>query len=101
MAADSFNDGLLDVLFFADLIKLDLLSYVFQGVGTGVPEDPRIQHYHVRRVDIDTHPAMPVMADGSPLGEGLVRIEVRRGALAVMVGLPAPAALPEQGRVAE
>ena len=57
--ADSFNDGLLDVLFFADLSKLDLLGYVFQGVGTGGPEDPRIQHYHVRRVDIDTHPAMP------------------------------------------
>ena len=32
--ADSFNDGLLDVLFFADLSKLDLLGYVFQGVGT-------------------------------------------------------------------
>jgi diacylglycerol kinase family enzyme len=99
--ADSFNDGLLDVLFFADLSKLDLLSYVFQGVGTGAPEDSRIQHYHVRRVDIDTHPPMPVMADGSPLGEGLVRIEVRRRALAVMVGSLVPEALPEQGRVAE
>ena len=64
-AADSFNDGLLDVLFFADLSKLDLLGYVFQGVGTGGPEDPRIQHYRVRRVEIDTHPAMPVMADGN------------------------------------
>ena len=85
-SAASFKDGLLDVLFFADLSKLDLLGYVFQGVGVGKPEDPRIQHFHVRRVDIDTHPAMPVMADGTALGEGLVRIEVRRHALAVMVG---------------
>jgi len=82
----SFKDGLLDVLFFADLSKLDLLGYVFRGVGVGKPEDARIQHFHVRRVDIDTHPAMPVMADGTALGEGLVHIEVRRRVLAVMVG---------------
>jgi diacylglycerol kinase family enzyme len=86
----SFKDGLLDVLFFADLSKLDLLGYVFQGVGEGKPEDPRIQHFHVRRVDIDTHPAMPVMTDGTALGEGRVRIEVRRRVLATMVGQPAP-----------
>ena len=99
-SAASFKDGLLDVLFFADLSKLDLLGYVFQGVGEGKPEDPRIQHFHVRRVEIDTHPAMPVMADGTALGEGLVRIEVRRHALAVMVGQPAPAVIAaEHGRV--
>ena len=94
-SAASFNDGLLDVLFFADLSKLDLLGYVFQGVGVGNPEDERIQHYHVHRVDISTHPAMPVMADGSALGEGLVRIEVRRHVLAVMVGKSAPASRPK------
>jgi len=88
----SFKDGLLDVLFFADLSKLDLLGYILQGVGVGKPEDPRIQHFRVRKVDIDTHPAMPVMADGNALGEGLVRIEVRRRALAVMVG-------PEPGEI--
>jgi diacylglycerol kinase family enzyme len=87
---DSFKDGLLDVLFFADLNKLELLGYILQGVGEGKPEDSRIQHFHVRRVDIDTHPAMPVMADGSALGEGLVHIEVRRHALAVMVSEPVP-----------
>ena len=91
----SFNDGLLDVLFFADLSKLDLLAYVFQGVGTGKSEDPRIQHYHVRRLEIDTQPAMPIMADGDALGEGRVRIEVRRRVLAVMVGKSAPEAAPE------
>ena len=94
-SAASFSDGLLDVLFFADLSKLELLGYVFQGVGVGKPEDPRIQHYHVRRVEIDTHPAMPVMADGTALGEGLVRIEVRRHALAVMVSQPVPETHPE------
>lgn len=82
----SFKDGLLDVLFFADLSKLDLLGYILQGVGVGKPEDQRIQHFRVRKVEIDTHPAMPVMADGNALGAGLVRIEMRRRVLAVMVG---------------
>ena len=91
--AASFDDGLLDVLFFADLSKLDLLGYVFEGVGTSKSEDPRIQHYHVRRVDIDTQPAMAIMADGDALGEGQVRIEVRRRVLAVMIAEPAPEAL--------
>lgn len=100
-SAASFSDGLLDVLFFADLSKLDLLAYVFQGVGVGKPEDPRIQHFHVRRVDIDTHPAMPVMADGTALGEGLVSIKVRRRVLAVMVGSPAPEALPGPALIAK
>jgi diacylglycerol kinase family enzyme len=82
----AFKDGLLDVLFFADLNKLELLGYILQGVGEGYPEDQRIQHYHVRRIEIETHPSMPVMADGNPLGEGLVRIEVQRRVLAVMAG---------------
>jgi diacylglycerol kinase (ATP) len=95
----SFKDGLLDVLFFSDLSKLQLLGYVLQRVGENHPEDSRIQHFHVRRVDIDTHPAMPVMADGSALGEGLVRIEVRRRVLAVMAGPAMSEVLPESGEI--
>jgi diacylglycerol kinase family enzyme len=91
----AYKDGLLDVLFFADLSKLDLLSYVVQGVGDGKPEDPRIQHYHVRRIDIETHPDMPVMVDGRPIGEGPVHIEVLHHALTVMVAAPTPVPQPE------
>ena len=68
--AVSFDDGLLDVMLFTDLSKLELLGYAAQKVVGGAPEDPRIQHFQVRRVDIDTHPAMPVMADGLELGAG-------------------------------
>jgi diacylglycerol kinase family enzyme len=89
-SAASFQDGLLDVLFFADLSKLDLLGYVFQGVGVGKAEDPRIQHFHVRKVDIDTQPAMEVMLDGVPFGSGRLKIEVKRHILAVMVAQPTP-----------
>ena len=94
-SAASFRDGLLDVLFFADLTKMELLGYVYHGVGSGESEDPRIQHYLARRVDIDTQPAMPIMTDGNALGEGRVRIEVRRRVLTVMVGKPAPETAPE------
>lgn len=82
---DSFNDGLLDVLFFADLSKLDILGYVIKGRGTNDTKDPRIQHYQVCKVMINTKPNMPVMADGISMGEGLVQIEVRRKGLTVMV----------------
>jgi len=81
----SFQDGLMDVLFFADLSKLELLGYVLQGVGEGKMEDARIQHFHVRKIEIETHPVMPVMVDGIALGKGRVTIEVRRRELAVMV----------------
>jgi len=85
----SINDGLLDVILFADLSKMDLLGYAAQAAGAGDgTEDERIQHYHVRRVKIITDPAMPVMADGLAMGEGTVCISVKRHALAVMV--PAP-----------
>ncbi len=85
-AARAFEDGLLDVLLFTDLSKMELLGYAAQKVIGGGLEDPRIQHFQARRVDIDTQPAMPVMADGLELGDGPLHISVQRHALAVMVG---------------
>ncbi|MCX6027862.1 MAG: diacylglycerol kinase family protein [Chloroflexi bacterium] len=98
-AAAAFNDGLLDVLLFTDLSKMELLGYAAQKVVGGGPEDPRIQHFQARRVDMDTHPAMPVMADGLELGEGPLHISVQRRALAVMVGRSVPEALPGPGEM--
>ena len=86
-APDAYQDGLLDVLFFADLNKVDLIGYVLKGPGTSKQEDPRIQHFRVRRVEIHTDPAMPIMADGIDIGEGSVRIEVQKHALNVMIAL--------------
>lgn len=91
----SINDGLLDVLLFADLSKMDLLGYAVQIARTrGGVGDERIQHYHVRRVDVETNPAMPVMADGLALGEGPLHISVQRRVLAVMAVKPASAVMP-------
>lgn len=81
----AFNDGLLDILFFAEVSKLDLVGYALKGTGIEAQEDPRIQHFRVRRVNIDTNPVMPVMADGIALGEGHLSIVVQKLALTVMV----------------
>ncbi len=100
-APDAFTDGLLDVSFFADLSKLDLIGYILNEPGTETQEDPRIQHFCVRSLVIETTPAMPVMADGIALGEGSVRIEVRRQALTVMVGPEDVKGLKESGESLE
>ncbi len=86
----SLSDGLLDVTVFANLSKLDLISYAVQVVG-GVPEDPRIQRYRAASLEVHTVPPMPVLVDGFPLEEGPLRIDVQRRALSVMIGGLEPA----------
>jgi len=84
----SYRDGLLDVMFFSNLTKLDIIGYVIKGTGTNVEEDPRIQHFHVKKIAIETDPPMPVMVDGIKLGDGSVHIEVKKLALNVIIGDP-------------
>ena len=100
-AAAAFKDGLLDVLLFTDLSKINLLGYAAQKILGGGTEDPRIQHFQARRVDVDTQPAMPVLADGLEMGEGPLHITVQRHALAVMVGESASDAAPGSGEISE
>lgn len=85
---DSFNDGMLDVSFFPDISKLDILGYMIKEPGTDISEDQKIQRFRARLIEIETSPVMAVMADGNPLGEGAVRIEVRPGAVNIIVGAP-------------
>lgn len=82
--AAACDDGLLDVLVFANLTLLDLVGYAVLAAG-GATEDPRVQHYHARRVEIDTHPPMPVLADGFTLGSSPLTISTKHQALTVMV----------------
>jgi diacylglycerol kinase family enzyme len=86
------TDGLLDVLIFSNLSKMELLSHAMNQLsGGGGNEDERIQHYQARSLSITTTPPMPVVADGNLLGEGPLYIKLRRHALTVMAGAsPAP-----------
>ena len=86
------DDGLLDLVVYAELSKLDLLGSVIQA-ATGGAEDPRIRRYKVRRVVVETNPPMPVVVDGFPFGEGgSLRLSVRRRALNVIAAPEAPVA---------
>ena len=82
---DSFEDGLLDVLLFADQSKLDLIRHAIKSPGTDFERDPRIQHYRARSIAIDTVPPMPIMADGIKIGEGSAKIDIQKRALTVLV----------------
>lgn len=84
----AFKDGLLDVLVFSEMTKINLLSHAIKGTNLYDLDDPRVQHYHVRAVDIATFPSMPVMADGEALGECPIHIEVQHHTLAVMTPPP-------------
>jgi diacylglycerol kinase (ATP) len=77
------RDGWLDVLVFADLSKLQVLSTVVQMVSAGW-EDPRIQRYRVKQIQIFTEPDLPVLADGVIVGEGSLTITIQRRALTVI-----------------
>lgn len=84
--AASFQDGLLDLILFADIPKIGLMKVAITGPSTKTAEDPRIHHFPVRSADIITDPAMPVMADGKMLGEaGHVHMEIQSLALSVML----------------
>ncbi len=99
----SLEDGLLELVVFADLSKLDLLGTALQVV-TGGAEDRRIRRYQVRQAVIETRPPMPVVVDGFPFeAAGPLRLSVRRRALNVIAGpelrgggLPAQTAPPGQ-----
>ena len=82
---DTVKDGLLDVILFGGVSKFDLVGYALSGPNDLSKGDPRIQHFRVRSAEIETEPAMHVMADGVTLGEGPVRVGVQKLALTVMV----------------
>jgi diacylglycerol kinase (ATP) len=77
------DDGLLDVLVFNDQSKLEILANMIQMAGEGW-EEPDIERYQVKRVEITTDPPLPVMTDGFALGEGSVKISVQQCALTIM-----------------
>jgi diacylglycerol kinase (ATP) len=85
----SYEDGRLDVLVYSHVGKLDLIEYAVQEMAGAFPDDPRIQRYQVKSVDVHTIPEMPVMADGVMLGNGALNVTIRRHSLAVMAGVKA------------
>jgi len=94
-AKASYRDGLMDVLYLADLNKLELLRYVFLEIGLDKPEDPRIQHFRARKIVISTRPEMNVLVDGNDFALSPVTIEVLRHSLNAIVN-PSTQVIPDK-----
>jgi diacylglycerol kinase (ATP) len=82
----SFQDGHLDAFTFAEMSKLNMISYAVFSRG-GLVEDAGIKHYRADHATIVSKPPMPVLADGILLGRGSLSVHVHRRALAVIVGV--------------
>lgn len=80
----AYDDGLFNVLVYSNMNKMDLIEYAVQQVAGGIPEDPRVKHYHASYIRIHTNPSMPVMADGFMIGEGALTVRAVPSSLVVM-----------------
>jgi diacylglycerol kinase (ATP) len=79
----SCQDGLLDVIVYSNLTKLDLLGYAVMASGSPV-EDPRVKHFQVKSISVETEPKMQLIVDGRVLGEGAFSVSVKASSLNVM-----------------
>ncbi len=84
--ANSFQDGRLDVMLFAELNKIQLIGSAVQ-LAAGL-DDNRIRRYRARHIIIQADPPMPVMADSVALGDGRLEVRIRRRALNMLAGPP-------------
>lgn len=83
--AGSYNDGLLEMLVFADISKLALFTDAMQ-LGTQEMEAARIQRFQMKRLVIETNPPMPAMVDGYTLDSGPIKIKIKPSALTMVTG---------------
>jgi YegS C-terminal NAD kinase beta sandwich-like domain len=97
-AGRTLDDGLLDLVVYAELSKVALLGSVIQAASGGT-EDERVRRYPVRQLTVGTNTPRPVVVDGFLLGQGPPRLSVRRRALNVIAAPeppPATATTPAQ-----
>lgn len=78
------DDGLLDLVAIPDLDLSTLVSLAANLTSPG-PADPRLEHWQVRRVTIDSDPVQPVLLDGEDLGDTPVTVEVVPRAMNILV----------------
>lgn len=98
----SYDDGLLDVCIGGDLNRretLRALAKIFRGKHLGLP---KIQYLQGRELRIDGSPEMLAHADGQVIGGLPVTVEIRHGALTLILPVPENRPLesqPTHGRV--
>ena len=80
----SLEDGLLDIATYPEFGKAELLAYFAQVKDEGQSGNDKVQRYRARKVKVKTSPKMEILADGTPLGKGTVKIRLRPRALRVI-----------------
>ncbi len=85
------DDGLLDVFVFKGLGFGYAVHHLVRVLSQRYLDDPEIVHRQVRRVEVWTEEAVSVQADGDPIGETPMTMEVVPGALRII----APPTMPE------
>ena len=81
----SMSDGYLDLFVFSDMGKIGLLNFAVHTLEASV-KDPRIKHYRVKHLKIESDPLMPVLADSFLLEQGRVEVQVHPRSLTVIGG---------------
>lgn len=81
----AMQDGKLDVMFFQDSSKLDLIAYMFQGMREGIVKDEKIKHILASEVSVKVSPSMAVMYDGVPFEEGHLEVSILKHALTMLI----------------
>lgn len=82
----SCRDGRLDVFTFPEMSKLQIISYAMLSRAGSQASEAGIRHYRAKEIRISTEPHMPILADGTLLGEGALSIQVHPHALRVLAG---------------
>jgi diacylglycerol kinase (ATP) len=87
------DDGFLDIYCFQGSSPLRILAHVVNILISQHIQDPRVDIYRARRVEIRTYRPLPVQVDGDYIGNTPIVIEVVPRAINLMVPPNAPASL--------
>ena len=89
----ALDDGLLDILCFQGVHPIQGFLHFIRLVLRRHLDDPQVDLYRARRVEIRTHRPLPVHVDGDCIGTTPVTFEIVPRALKLMVPRYAPANL--------
>lgn len=87
------DDGLLDIYCFQGSSPFRTLSHVINVLVNQHIQDPRVDIYRARRVEIRTYRPLPVQVDGDYIGNTPIVMEVVPRAINLMVPPQAPGSL--------
>lgn len=77
-------DGLLDLVVFSDMGRLDVIRH-FLAVARGRPRrEPRVRYLSARHIRVEGDSPLPVHVDGEPLGTTPVAFAIRPAALRIV-----------------